>query len=192
MHLVFLGFIRDLCALLNGTFFKAAHLNNHAGRMSEKDWRQLGVDMGNIGAPVSWGRYPRNIEKYIKGFKAEELSNFLLHYLLPLSFNRVNLATYRALQRLVLAISLATSFELKCLEIEEIERHLTLFVGWFYDTFYQRNYERLPVCKYTIHSLLHLIRDVRNWGSALYFWQFPEVPPSPLLMIKGTAMWNTG
>src|SRR5579859_1436490 len=36
MHLVFLGFVRDLCALLNGTFFKAAreHLNDHNRRMS--------------------------------------------------------------------------------------------------------------------------------------------------------------
>ena len=98
MHLVFLGFVRDLCALLNGTFFKAGHLNNHPGRMSEKDWIQLGVDMAKIGAPASWGRYPRNIQKYIKGFKAEELSSFLIHYLLPLSFKRVNASTYHALQ----------------------------------------------------------------------------------------------
>jgi hypothetical protein len=47
--------------------------------MSEKEWQQLGIDMAGIGAPVSWGRYPRDIAKYMKGFKAEELSNFLVH-----------------------------------------------------------------------------------------------------------------
>ena len=78
----------------------------------------------------------------------------MLHYLLPLSFRRVNVTTYRALQRLVLAMSLVTSFELGNDEIAEIEKHLTLFVEWFYDTYYQRNYDRLPACKYTVHSLL--------------------------------------
>ena len=179
MHLVFLGFTRDLCTLLNGSYFKTAHLNQHDGSMSEAQWTQLGVDMANIGAPVSWGRYPRNIALYMKSFKAEELSNFLLHYLLPLSFRRVNATTYRALQRLVLAMSLATSFELGNDEIAEIEKHLTLFVEWFYDTYYQRNYDRLPACKYTVHSLLHVVQDVWNWGSVSYFWQFPEVKNTP-------------
>src|SRR5579859_7517027 len=39
-------------------FFKARrtmHLNEHDGRMSKKDWEQLGVDMAGIGAPVSCG-----------------------------------------------------------------------------------------------------------------------------------------
>ena len=177
MHLVYLCFVRDLCRLLNGTFFKSTHmhLNRHDGRMSEKDWEQLGADMAEIGAPVSWGRYPRNIAKYIKGFKAEELQNFLLHYLLPLSFKRVSTTTYRALQRLIFAMSLATSMELTNTEIDEIEKHLTLFVAWYYDTFYQQDPDRLPVCKYTVHCLLHLIQDIRNFGPASYFWQFPEV-----------------
>jgi len=175
MHLVYLGFVRDLCRLLSRTFFKTGPLNEHQGGMSEKEWQQLGVDMAKIGSPKDWGRYPRNIEKHIKGFKAEELSNFLVHYLLPLTFNRVNTSTYKALQRLVLAMSLATSLELKHSEIGEIEKHLTLFVEWFYDTYYQQNPQRLPVCKYTVHALLHLVRDIRMWGSASYFWQFPEV-----------------
>ena len=189
MHLVFLGFVRDLCALLNGTFFKAGHLNNHPGRMSEKYWVQLGVDMAKIGAPASWGRYPRNIQKYIKGFKAEELSSFLIHYLLPLSFKRVNASTYRALQRLVLSVSLSTSFQLTNDEIEEIELHLKLFMQWFYDTFYQQKYERLPACKYTMHALLHLIRDIQNWGPASYFWQFSQAPRFLKTLIQGTTVW---
>ena len=120
MHLVYLGFVRDLCALLSGKYFKTAELNDHGGRMTEKDWENLGIDMSRIRAPVSWGRYPRNIEKYIKGFKAEELSNFLIHYLLPLSFGRVNSITFRALQRLVFVISMAASYQATYSEIKEI------------------------------------------------------------------------
>jgi len=175
MHLVFMGFVRDLCKLLNGSFFKSKELNRHSGRMSENDWKKLGVDMARIEAPVSWGRYPRNIEKYMKSFKAEELFNFLVHYLLPLTFGRVSAKTYQALERLVLAVSLSVSYEITHDEITEIEQHLEAFVKWYYETFYDNNYERLPACKYTVHCILHIGQGIRNWGSASYFWQFPQV-----------------
>ena len=175
MHLVYLGLVRVLCALISGSFFKSQDLNEHAGRMTEADWVRLGVDMSNIRAPTSWGRYPRNIEKYISLFKAEELSNALSHYLLALSVDRVNRQTYKALQSLVLAVSIATSYQVKYTEIEEIERHIMLFVKWYYDTFYQGQSERLPACKYTVHGLLHLAEDLRNWGSASLYWQYAQV-----------------
>ena len=40
MHLVFLGFVRDLCALLNGSYFKPEQnpLNESDGRMSKGEW----------------------------------------------------------------------------------------------------------------------------------------------------------
>jgi hypothetical protein len=180
MHLIHLGFARDMCALLSGQYFRSARLNSEqleAGRgcMTVKDWEALGIDMANIKAPVSWGRYPRNIQKYIKGFKAEELSNFLLHYLLPLSFGRVHDSVYRQLQRLVLILSLATSYELEFQEIEEVETHLMIFSKWFYETYYQYNQDQLPVCKYTIHLLLYLADHLKDWGPTCYYWQYPQV-----------------
>jgi len=66
-------------------------------------------------------RYPRNIEKNIKSFKAEELGSFLTRYLLPLVYGRVSEQTFRALQRLVFAVSKAVGVELDDEEIEEIE-----------------------------------------------------------------------
>jgi hypothetical protein len=106
--------------------------------------------MANIQAPVSWGRYPRNIEKHTKGFKAEELSNILIHYLFPLSFNRVSPSTYKALQSLVLVMSIATSYQITHNEILEIRWHPAMFIKWYYDTFYQESYQRLPAYKYMI------------------------------------------
>jgi hypothetical protein len=131
--------------------------------------------MATIEGPVSWGRYPQNIEKYIKGFKAEELNNFLIHYLLPLTAGRVDADTYKALQQLVLIISLSTSYEITERQIEEIELLLRQFLQWFYKTYYANEPSRLPVCKYTVHGLLHLLHDLRNWGPVSYYWQFPQV-----------------
>jgi len=120
-------------------------------------------------------RYPRNIEKYIKGFKAEELGTFLIWYLLLLSFRRVNETTYRALQRLVFFVSKATATEITNDEIMEMDYQLQQILDWFYTTFYRNTAKNLPVCKYTVHGLTHLIKNIRDWGPASYFWQFAEV-----------------
>jgi hypothetical protein len=192
MHLVYLNFVRDLCKLLNGTFFTDNHLNVHSARIDSREWEALGAEMAKIESPTSWGRPPRDIVKYVDGFKAEELSNFLTHYMLPLIYGRVSRMTYRALQRLVLVISIATSIEVEYRQMELMDRQLSLFAEWFYNTFYQNDHERLPACKYTVHCLLHLVRDIRNWGSASYYWQFPEVffiRMYCVLIETGTFVW---
>ena len=125
MHLVSLGFMRDLIGMISGAYFKEKRVNKALALMQAKEWKALGVDMSKIGAPVSWGRKPRDIQKYIKGFKAEDLSNFLNHYLLPLVFRRVPPRAYRALQSLVLFMTMATSIEITQQEIEEMDRHIT-------------------------------------------------------------------
>jgi len=177
MHLIFLGLVGDLCDLFNGTYFKVGKVNEDTALLSDAQWITLGEEMARIDAPESNGRAPRDIHFYSGQFKAEDWSNFLIHYLLPLSYGLVNDATYQALQRLVLAVSVATSYKISYDEIDEVDRNLRLFSKWFYDMFYGRKYERLPACKYTIHCLCHLAEDIRNWGSASYFWQFSQVYP---------------
>ena len=81
MHLVYLKFVRDLCKLLNGTFFKDNHPNENAARMELREWEVMGAEMAKIESPESWGRPSRDIAVYIAGFKAEDLSNFLIHYI---------------------------------------------------------------------------------------------------------------
>jgi hypothetical protein len=88
-------------------------------------------------APVSWERDPRNIERSINLFKAEDLLNFRGHYLLLLCINKVDPAAYKALQSLVLAISIATSYKVTNTGIQEVEDHIVQFAKWYYDTFYQ-------------------------------------------------------
>ena len=120
-------------------------------------------------------RYPRNIEKNIKSFKAEELGSFLTRYLLPLVYGRVNNQTFRALQRLVFAVSKAVGVELDYQDIDEIEYQMNQFLLWFYATFYGKKDQYLSACKYTVHALTHLTKNLRDWGPASYYWQFTEV-----------------
>jgi len=190
MHLLYLNFVRDLCALFNGSFFKDKTLNTHNASLSKDVWTAIGEDMANVGSPTSWGRPPRDIAKYIGSFKAEDLSNFLTYYMLPLVHNRVTGSTFRALRRLVLVTTMATSIEVRLTDIDLMEAQLPLFLKWFYDTFYQNDHDRLPICKYTEHCLVHFIQDIRNWGSATLYWQFPEVLSCPVseLILTGALM----
>jgi len=178
MHLLHLGFGSDICALLSGTYFKDPTLNGEMrGRMSSQQWDQFGMNLETAKVPTSWGRIPQHI-RYIKGYKAEDFSNLLTYYILPLSFNRVDNATYRALQRLVLVKILAESYQISDQDLAEIELNLNKFTKWFYDTYYGRKYDRLPVCKYTMHGLSHLVQSLKSWGPACYTWQYPMVTNS--------------
>ena len=72
-------------------------------------------------------------------------------------------------------ITMAASIEIRYTDMDLMETQLNFFMKWFYDSFYQNDHERLPICKYTEHCLPHIVRDIRNWGSVSYYWQFPEV-----------------
>ena len=111
---------------------------------------------------LAHSRYSRNIAVNLKSFKAEELSTFLVRYLLPLVYGQVNNKTYQALQRLVVSISKATGLELTHVEIDEIEYQMNEFLKWFYDTFYGGKTANLATCKYTVHALSHLAQNLRD------------------------------
>ena len=113
MHLAFLNFVRDLCALFNGSYFKDQSLNKHAARLSNSEWTALGADIAKIESPVSWGRPSRDISKYMGSFKAEDLYNFLMYYMLSLIHRRVSYNTFKALRRLVVLITMAASIEIR-------------------------------------------------------------------------------
>jgi len=185
MHLIHLSFVRDLMNLISGNYFgeSSRHLNQKTALMSAKEWEALGVDMAKIRAPMTLGRKPENIQKYIKSFKAAELDVFLIYYLLPLIRGRVKEDEYIALTRLVFAVHLATDYEVLRTDVSEIQTHLGKFIHWFYKKFYRGDSELLPVCKYTIHGLIHLARNVENWGSASLFWQYPQVPTTSIWLI---------
>jgi len=57
MHLVYLGFVRDLCRLLNGNYFNSPRKDLSGVQMPKPVWEAVGADMAKIEAPVSWGRY---------------------------------------------------------------------------------------------------------------------------------------
>jgi hypothetical protein len=99
----------------------------------------------------------------------------LIRYLLPLTYQRVNDATFRALQRLVFVISKAVGIDITYADITEIESQMKLFLDWFYLTFYGKKIERLSACKYTVHALCHMAQNLWDWGPASYYWQFTEV-----------------
>jgi hypothetical protein len=56
MHLVYLGFVRDICMLFNGSY-RGGSIHIDGIEMSAQAWKDLGADMAMIEAPVAWGRF---------------------------------------------------------------------------------------------------------------------------------------
>lgn len=175
MHLIYLGLTRDIVALLNGSYFSSGNTGRDTSRpfcLSEKVWREIGKEMGSARIPTGFGRQTRNIDKYIKSFKSEECATFLHNLALHLLHNRVSNEVYVMLMRLILGISLSINYTVH--DTNEIRSLLNEFVSDFYRIFYRQEYEMLRVCKYTIHSVLHIADCLDWWGSAANFWQYPE------------------
>jgi hypothetical protein len=128
--------------------------------------------MGSARIPTSYGRQTRNIDKYIKSFKAEECATFLHNRSLHVLRSHVSNEVYAMLMKLVLGISLAINYVVS--DTDEIRTSLKEFVVDYYRIFYGGDYEMLKVCKYTIHRVLHIPDCVDWWGSAANFWQYPE------------------
>jgi len=171
MHLIYLRLTRDLVALLNGSYFEsgASKMRNcePAYCLQEKVWRKIGKEMGSARIPTGYGRQTRNIDKYMKSFKSEECATFLHNLSLHLLRNRVSNDVYSMFMKLVLGISLAINYVI--LDTDEIRLLLKDFVLDFYRIFYRQEYKMLRVCKYTIHSVLHIADCLDWWGSAANF-----------------------
>ena len=175
MHLIYLGLTRDIVSLLNGTYFSGTGTSRDTSKpycIQEKVWKEIGREMGSARIPAGYGRQTRNIDKYIKSFKAEECATFLHNLSLHLLRSRDSNEVYAMLMKLVLGISLAINYVVS--DTDEIRTLLREFVVDYYRIFYGGDYEMLKVCKYTIHSVLHIADCVEWWGSAANFWQYPE------------------
>jgi hypothetical protein len=64
----------------------------------------------------------------------------------------------------------AESYEISEQDLADIELNLNKFIKWFFETYYRREYPRLPACKYTVHGLSHLVRILKSWAQAYYIW----------------------
>ena len=178
MHLIFLNVVPNLFRWWSGEFLK----KNEDDReyvdelaISRPMWRDIGKEMecSLRSIPASYGKSLRNIQKYHRSFKAEEWSNFLLHYSSVLLYGRLRQDLFEHYGKLVAAVDLAIDYEITTGNIRDIRRFLTDFVSDYEKLYYQYDELRIAACLATFHLLLHLHESISDCGPAWVFWQFP-------------------
>jgi hypothetical protein len=71
--------------------------------LSVLTWKEISEDLSfsSSFAPAIWGRTPRDVAKYHKGFKAEEWKLYTLCLMVPLLFKRLPMKYLLPLAKLV-------------------------------------------------------------------------------------------
>src|SRR5437667_9134820 len=144
--------------------------------------------------PSSYGKVLRDISRYSGSFKAEEWSNFLLHYSSVLLHGRGRLRQdlFEHYGKLVAAIDIAIDYDLTTEQINSIKTLLIEFVSNYERLYYQYDLLRISACLPTFHLLLHLHESISDCGPAWVFWQFPCERVCGMLkpMVKNRSMSN--
>jgi len=86
MHLFFENVAPKMFKLWTGHFFKDDSLNRTPFIIPNSSWEKISKQMQNNkkSMPLEFGRPPRNILKHNAGYKAEEWSNWITLYSIPL------------------------------------------------------------------------------------------------------------
>jgi hypothetical protein len=90
MHLFFENIGPNMYKFWSNKFYKINNLEK-VYSVSKKDWKEIGriLEQNKNNIPSSIGRVPRNIHKHSAGYKAEEWSNWIMFFSLPLLKGRI-------------------------------------------------------------------------------------------------------
>ena len=173
MHLIFENVIRTLYKLWHGEFFKHDSETPDI-RISDAVWSRIGHDMESSRKliPTSFGRAPRDINKYNRSFKAEEWCSFLLSYSPVLLRGALSPQLYEHYIKLVTAIEISIDYDISYDDIQQVKTLLKEFVHDYECLYYGYQQSRVAACLPTIHLLLHIGECLENCGPAWSYWQF--------------------
>ena len=177
MHLIFQNVVPKLFRWWTGEFLKVNDTNGDDDELAipPPTWADIGRDMecSRRSIPLSYGKALHNICKYNLSFKAEEWSNFFLHYSSVLLHGRLRQDLFKHYSKLVAAIDLAIDYEITFDDIRRIKSFVIEVVSAYEKLYYQYDELRVSACLPTFHLLLHLHESISDCGPAWVFWQFP-------------------
>ncbi len=120
-----------------------------------KEIKQIDKVLLRIRPPHEFRRTPRSLEKTHKYWKASELRAWLLFYCIPILFKFLPCDYLHHLNLLVKAVHI----HIICYrDLSTAENMLTVFYKKIVDLYPQE------ICTMNVHSLIHLVQNVRNFG----------------------------
>ena len=122
--------------------------------------------------PSSFGRKPRNIEKFSGSFKAAEWKAFILFYSLPLLEQRLADTYFKGWSFYVQICDLVSRPALRRETMADLLRLTLSFYNHYERHYFRFHSDRISVMKYGFHLLLHLPEGLRACGPLCNLDQF--------------------
>lgn len=175
MHLVFEGLAPIMLSHWQGEFFPSGQEPKDHYVLSKRQWSDIGKDMeASVSTfPTCFGKPPRDISKYRKGFKASEWMNWATIFSPILLKGRLPDPYYTEWVKFTEVIANFRTWAMTDAIIDSIEARIISFVQHYEQAYYQYKASRVSACRSTIHYFLHLGDNIRDCGPPAIFWQFP-------------------
>ncbi|CAB5189613.1 unnamed protein product [Rhizophagus irregularis] len=115
--------------------------------------------------------YRQEVQK--RGFKAEDWTNWVILYSLPLLQNYLPERYLNGWAKFVHAVKLCLKKNISISELTEIDRLFREFVTHYEREYIQDDSRRFSAALISYHYLLHISTSIRNTGPAWATWQYP-------------------
>ncbi|CDF37104.1 unnamed protein product [Chondrus crispus] len=142
--------------------------------ISDERWKQIDEELRELGnsVPEVWfGAKPRDSSVSGK-WKASECKQFLLHYGLVLLDGHLPMKFLLWFKRLSDLVELCTRPALSDDDVTEIGNLSRSFVRHMERDYCEYSEERVGICKFIVHQLIHLEENIRAFGPPVNYAQW--------------------
>ncbi|QRV80956.1 Transposase family tnp2 [Ceratobasidium sp. AG-Ba] len=174
LHLFLLNHLKDLVALWSGNDAAVPDDGCENYRISSADWEAIGreSEAATASIPSYFTRPLGNIKTQPWLYCGESWAFWLL-YIGPIVLrNRLASKYYKHFMELVSIVKCLIQFENSTERIERLREEIAGYVERYEEYYYQYNYDRISVCKLTLHALLHVADDVLICGPVWVTWSY--------------------
>ena len=178
MHLIALNITDLLLSLWHGTIACKAPDHRSTWRwmvLIDEVWKDHSKHVANMTPhlPGSFDVPPRNpAERISSGYKAKEFLTYIFVLGPALLVDLLPNPYFQNFCKLVSAVRSIHQRRITPQDVVDSHNLLVEFVQEFETIYYQRKPERLHFCRPSIHSLLHLAREVIRLGPPCYYTQW--------------------
>ncbi|KAF8595661.1 hypothetical protein BDV93DRAFT_574581 [Ceratobasidium sp. AG-I] len=174
MHLFLLNHGPGLLSLWTNTYDGVRGAGSENYLISADDWDAIGreTEAATDLIPAKFIRRLPNIKTSLGLYCAESWSFWLVHVGPIVLRKRLADKYYNHYLELVDILKVLLESENTVERMDELRGQVIGYVKRFEEYYYQYNYNRLSVCKLTLHALLHIPDEVIRCGPVWVSWSF--------------------
>ncbi|QRV77209.1 Transposase family tnp2 [Ceratobasidium sp. AG-Ba] len=174
LHLFLLNHGPNLVDLWTGSYKNINDAGCEDYLISKRDWAAIGreTEAANQWLPTAFTRKLPNIQTSPNLYCGESWSFWLIYVGPIVLYGRLPDKYYRHYMEYVNILKCLLEFENTTARIEQLRVEIAGYVERFEEYYYQYNYDRLCVCKLTVHALLHVADDILRCGPVSIYWSF--------------------